>query len=293
MSELTLLDKFEADLFTLTLPTGTVIRMTNHQQNLVVSGSTYYATKYGKWERGSIKSELNAVTEIDITLTADTTVLFPGTSKPMLWVSKLFSRSTVQIETASLALPTVQAPLDAPAVVVASKIVFIGQITMPSLTSTQASFKASDFGYLGLKPWPLRVIQPGCPFTLFDRGCTLSSSSFAVSCTVASGSTQTNIVVGSALGSVGTDTLPYSRGYIIPTSGEATGWKITVNKQIDSTHFELAPFELTIAIGDTFTLFPGCDGLQATCQFKFNNLHNFGGEPNVPGPPAAVNATGS
>jgi hypothetical protein len=293
MSDLTLLDRYEADLFTLTLPTGTVIRMTNHQQDLKVSGNTYYSTKYGKWQRDSITSELNTVTEIDLSLTASTDILFPGTSKPMLWVSKLFARSTVQIVTASLALPTTQAPLDAPAAVVASKTVFIGQITIPSLTSTQATFKCSDFGYLGLKPWPLRVIQAGCPYTLFDRGCTLSPSSFAVSCTVASGSTQTNIVVSSALGSVGTDTLPYSRGYIVPTSGEATGWKITVNKQIDSTHLELAPFELSIAIGNTFTLHPGCDGLQATCEFKFGNKTNFGGLPNVPGPPSAINATGS
>src|SRR6185312_11667690 len=104
---------------------------------------------------------------------------------------------------------------------------------------------------------------------------------------LASGTTPTNIVVSSALGSIGNDSLPYSRGFFVPSSGEAAGWPITVNKQIDTTHLELAPFALSVAPGDTGTLYPGCDGQQATCEFKFSNKQNFGGFPNVPGPPGA------
>jgi hypothetical protein len=293
MSDLTLFNKYEPDLFTITLPTGTVLRTTSHQQDIVTGGNTYYATKYGKWERDSIKSEPNTVTEVDITLTADTSVLFPGTSKPMLWVSKLFTRSTVKIVTASLALPTTQGPLDKEMTIAASKTVFIGQVTVPSLVSTHTTLKCADMGYLGLKPWPIRVICAGCPFTLFDRGCKLNSADFVVHCTVKTGSTPTNIIVTSALGSVGNDSLPYSRGFIVPTSGEATGWRITVNKQTDSTHLELAPFVLELAVGDTFDLFPGCDGQKATCEFKFSNLDNYGGMPDIPGPPAALSGTGS
>jgi len=276
---------FEADLFTITLPTGTVIRATSHQRDLVYGGNTYYAMKYGKWERDKIEFKTNELGETTVMLTADNTVLFPGTARPMLWVSKMFVRSAIQIAVAILATTD-------PLTIIGVTELFSGRISAPSLEAGRASFKCSDDTYLLLLPWPQRVIQPGCPFTLFDRGCTLNRASFAVTRTALAGSTPTLLVV-SALGSVGNDSLPYSRGYIVPTSGEAAGWPIGVPKQIDSTHLELSPFDLQVQVGDTFTLYPGCDGQLATCDFKFSNKQNFGGFPNVPGPPAAISAVGS
>lgn len=38
-----------------------------------------------------------------------------------------------------------------------------------------------------------------------------------------------------------------------------------------------------IQVGDTFTVYPGCDRRRQTCIDKFNNLVNFGGFPYVPG----------
>ena len=38
-----------------------------------------------------------------------------------------------------------------------------------------------------------------------------------------------------------------------------------------------------LAIGDTVTLYPGCDGLRSTCNDRFNNLPNHGGFPHMPG----------
>jgi len=274
----------EVDCIQVTLPNGIILRGTSHQQDIIVNGDTFYATRYGKWERGPVMSELNTVTETDITLTAGADILFPGTSRPVLRLTKLFARAAVVIKTAVL---------DNSLVVIGSKTIFAGQIIQPNAESTHATFKCADYGYLGLKPWPTRVICAGCPHTLFDRGCTLDKGDFAVSVTLASGTTPLNAVVSSPLGSVGTDTLPYSRGFFVPTSGEASGWPITVANQIDSTHLELAPFALEASPGDTGTLFPGCDGQRSTCEFKFDNRHNFGGFPNVPGPAGAINATGS
>jgi hypothetical protein len=295
MSDLNLLNKYEIDLFTATLPTQppTVIRMTNHQRDIVSGGNTYYATKYGKWERTTVKSELNSVTEIGITVTAGETVFFPGTSRPILWVAKLFTRSNVQIDTASIALDLTPAPLDRAVTFLASKTVFVGQVTIIGSEPGRSTLTCSDYGYLGQKPWPLLVIQPGCPHTVFDRGCTLLASGFGHSVTLAAGSTPTNIIVTSALAALRNDSLPYSRGFFVPSSGEAKGWAITVNQQTDTTHLELAPFDLSVAAGNTGTLYPGCDGKQTTCDLKFSNLVNFGGFPTVPGPPGALSGTGS
>jgi len=47
------------------------------------------------------------------------------------------------------------------------------------------------------------------------------------------------------------------------------------------------PFPFAVAAGDTFTAYPGCDKLAATCAL-FANSANFGGQPNIPPPETAV-----
>jgi hypothetical protein len=436
----------EPDLFAVTLANGAVIRATSHSLPLVgPDGFTYSPNAFGKWERGGITFERNALTSCDVTVTADTTVMFPGTTTPMLWVSKLFARASITITTCTI-------DLAAPTTIVGSVVMFVGRCTAPSMTSTQATLHCADETYLLSEPWPRRVICAGCPWTLFDAQCTLNRDSFAISCAVGAGSTQTNLVLGYnknlitwseqidnaawvktnaivtpnalldpngnltadsvafsvtgtgtfleqlvrptvtvagkvvtwgvwlrtvsgtahlnvlledqanavianttfaltttwqlctvtgtmlststgfdafiynpdqtaiaygvseaqlefgpvrttyvqttaaptlTLGSVGNDSLPYSKGYIVPTSGQAVGWPIMVTLQSDTTHLNVQPFPLPLAVGDAFTLYPGCDGQKATCEFKFANKQNFGGFPSTPGPAGALSATGS
>jgi uncharacterized phage protein (TIGR02218 family) len=42
------------------------------------------------------------------------------------------------------------------------------------------------------------------------------------------------------------------------------------------------PTAFDVQVGDTFTLFPGCDKLKATCNDKFSNIENHGGKPDMP-----------
>lgn len=461
---------FEADLISCTFANGAVIRATNHNVNIIgPDGFTYFSSLYGKWERGGVTFERNALSSCDVTVTADTTVLFPGTATPMLWVSKLFARASVTITTCTI-------DIAAPTVIIGSVVVFVGRVSAPSMTSTQATLHCADETYLLAEPWPRRVICAGCPFTLFDAQCGLNRNSFAITCAVGAGSTQTNLILGQnknrilwsqdlsnpawtssvtvttntavapdgtttadtlndtsaaafqssqqiitiaadtkswtfsvhvlkttvatntfgvnvqltggsvitatprlntnsgiatgatvvdaglywrligtvtndgtntglavnafpatgvnsgsnpgadvvtatgtavvwgaqleqsatatvyvsttvvttvSLGSVGTDTLPYSKGYIVPTSGQAVGWPIMVTLQADATHLNIQPFPLPIVAGDGFTLYPGCNGTLAACEFKFNNRANMGGFPQIPGPPGALSATGA
>lgn len=272
---------FEADYFKVTLPNGFVITATSHQNDLVLGSPaiTYYATKYGKWARDAVMFERNTPNETTLTMACDPAILFPySVSTPMFQRTKLFARAKVEIGVVYM---------DLNEIVKGTQVVFAGLITSPSVESSLATFKCADYMYLLQAAWPKRVICSGCPFAVFDVNCNLDRSAFAVTRTVLAGSTQTSLVV-SALGSVGTDSLPYAKGYIVPTSGEAQGWNIGVPTQPDSTHLSLAPFDLPIAVGDTFTLYPGCNGTQDACTNKFNNVVNFGGFPYVPGPQSSV-----
>jgi uncharacterized phage protein (TIGR02218 family) len=43
------------------------------------------------------------------------------------------------------------------------------------------------------------------------------------------------------------------------------------------------PMPNDIAVGHTYSVYPGCDRRFATCKAKFNNVANFGGFPHIPG----------
>jgi hypothetical protein len=40
--------------------------------------------------------------------------------------------------------------------------------------------------------------------------------------------------------------------------------------------------------GDTFTAWPGCDRMLATCEIKFNNRLRYRGQPWIPAPETAI-----
>jgi uncharacterized phage protein (TIGR02218 family) len=264
---------YEADCFTIALPNGVTLRATSHQRDLVVGGQTYYATKNGKWERGSYISARNTTNEMDLTLLCDDAILFPNSAAtPMFQRAKLFARSRVTV---------VVCYMDANQVIQGTDTAFVGAITIPSQGSAKITFKCSDYGFILQQSWPRRVLCAGCPFTVFDPNCTLDRTTFAVNKTVLSGSGGASVVC-SSMSAIGNDSLPFTKGYIVPTSGEAQGFSIGIVAQIDSTHLQLAPFDIPLAIGDTFTMYPGCTGTLDACGNKFSNSLHFGGFPYLP-----------
>lgn len=133
---------------------------------------------------------------------------------------------------------------------------------------------------------PIDVQQAGCRHTLFDAKCTLSAAAFAVSGTVASGSTASSIhaVLGQATGY-------FSLGRIVFTSGPNIGASRSIKLHTSGSPAIVKlviPMFNAPVVGDAFTIYPGCDKTQATCNTKFANQDNFGGEPYVPVPETAL-----
>lgn len=88
---------------------------------------------------------------------------------------------------------------------------------------------------------------------------------------------------GSASG--GTIDPPYgdffSQGFLTMTSGQAQGLSREV-KFCHSGKLQLwLPLERPVAVGDTFNVQVGCVKTTSACQYKFNNLINFGGYPGI------------
>ena len=129
---------------------------------------------------------------------------------------------------------------------------------------------------------PKNLYQGGCSHTLYDAGCTLLKAAFTSTghvTAVTDGAHFTTSLTTQATGY-------FALGVLTFTSGANNGFSTTVNSFTTTTGaMAMAiPFPAAIAVNDTFTVYPGCDHLQATCTTKFNNLTHFKGMPYIPVP---------
>jgi len=75
----------------------------------------------------------------------------------------------------------------------------------------------------------------------------------------------------------------WNGGLVTWTSGENAGRKMEVGTFAAGMFSLFLPMPSEIALGDTYSVYPGCDKTFATCKSRFNNVLNFRGEPHVPG----------
>lgn len=192
--------------------------------------------------------------------------------------------AVMTVERAFLAAwPTPWVPT-VPATSTGTIIVFIGRMAAVDVGRSFAILNANDYRELLTMAMPRNLYQSGCRFTLFDSGCSLSAAAFGVNGTVVavSGNEITTNIAGA--------TGYYDLGRIVMTSGLNDGFGRQVRSWSQPTQKikMIAPFFFDVAIGDTFTIYPGCDKTQSTCNTKFGNILNYGGQPYIPAPEAAV-----
>jgi len=126
-----------------------------------------------------------------------------------------------------------------------------------------------------------------CRVDLFSTKCGLHRASFAVSAAVTAltdgslgAASDNRVFFASALTQ---DAGYFEYGEVWWTSGENDDRKAEVRAFEDGRVELWEPMGLDIAVGDTFTIYPGCNKSFATCKAKFDNVLNFRGEPHVPG----------
>jgi hypothetical protein len=293
-----------AHLFLILLANGQFIAATDYQLDILNVGApptNYFNKKFGEWSRGPITSEagfdLNSNT-MDLTVTIPNdpvtdqpaAVFFPGTNAPLYQTvrSGLFDAATVWVFAAYAPLePEVTNPhVNGMDTSLGLETKFMGEITsIKELTRSKCTFDVADLLYRLNLNSPPNLIQSSCKWILFDQHCTLSAATFTVADQVAAGSTQTVLNLTAALGSIGTDPLPYALGIIKFTSGQNAGLAAKIKQQNSTTQIVLdLPFILPVNIGDQFTLRPGCDLLDSTCSSKYNNRIHYGGYEFTPTP---------
>jgi uncharacterized phage protein (TIGR02218 family) len=167
---------------------------------------------------------------------------------------------------------------------------FYGSVQDIKADRFKVQLTVDDFlAYLANQQMPRLLWQVGCFHNVYDQGCGLLQASFTSSGSVTSVGDSAHFVSNL------TQVSNYFRyGVVTFTSGVNAGVSGPVNTYTKATTGAFAmrfPFPQAPSIGDTFTVYPGCDKQQATCQNTsastgppFNNLVHFAGMPYIPVP---------
>ena len=281
----------EADLYTITLLSGTALYYTSAQQNIVYNGHTYLAAfqdsapgfHRGTWRctRGLDADDL----EVDILFDASTRIL--GQTPAAFANNGGFDGAKLQLDKAL-------APDWSNPVVNGVVNLFTGIIGEIKSGSSKVSLTVNSMLLYLNAMFPRNYLLPQCNHALFDSGCALSKAAYAVSGTVTTtgGSPTATTFSSNCTQADGWFTL----GSVVWLTGANAGKTSVVKWYANSNgaFVLIYPLNSTPSSGDTFTAYPGCDKLQNTCSAKFGNLAHFRGFPYAPTPETLdVGGTGS
>lgn len=264
---------YMADLFTITLSGGAVIRYTAADVAVVVNGNTYAAGPV--ITRGNTKLAVGiAVDTLEMTMAADSSVSINGVPLMRFIAGGGFDGARLALDRAFTSAPG--------AAWIGTLSLFSGRFgpVQPSRYSASITIN-SDSELLNVMV-PRNVYQPGCSNTLFDGACGLSKASYAVAitATTASDAVRTNFGITNTKST--TDW--FKLGFAVGVTGANAGIGRTIKTSADTSVTTIQPWPAAVAAGDTFTLYTGCDKSQATCNAKFSNLARFRGQPYIPAP---------
>ena len=175
------------------------------------------------------------------------------------------------------------------AVPVGCRVVFAGVVASVDISNTAVVISVNDYRMLFTLNMPRHFYSGSCRHTLFDLGCNASGNMnaavFALTGTVAAGSTNSSIVATGALSPGGSGTLALGR--IVFDSGLNATFSRTIKTWDGSVTMGLMyPFPFNVEPGDSFTVYSGCSKLYSVCQqFQAATaVENFGGELFIPPP---------
>jgi hypothetical protein len=307
-----------ADMYTITLANGTVAgRYTSFDIDLTLSGNVFSSmgpriTRNNcKWTIGTEVTELNltiASSPLDGTMIGSYTFL-------QACIAGIFDGARLKHE--RVFMPTVG---DCSAGSIVMNVYYIADLTIDRLKVQMLCKNLME--PLNI-PLPRNTYQPSCAHALFDAGCTLTRSTYAVNSTIVSSGSLTAAVMvfqaaaqknppvavqrssgmtgnGIMIGPAASPADWYALGKIVFTSGQNNGYQRTVKASTqnlvsgNNTVFATlsSPFPFVPAVGDALTVYPGCDRTQLTCQQKFSNLVHFKGFPFIPVPETLLGFSG-
>jgi hypothetical protein len=292
---------FSVDLFTFTLTSGLVIRLTSADFDVIDDlAQSYSCGSIGSgfprvdsagskitshFKRGLDSDSSSVVVMPTVQDPFSGSLTYPDVVGSIPWLAAcrigLFDNADVKVSRGFYASPPTPPYTKASRTCVGTLAWVRGVVGTVDGNQTSTTFRIDDYKSLLTVNMPRNLYQSSCRHQLYDTGCTLAASSFAKTGTVAAGSSRANIIA-SVTAPPGSAT--FTLGRIQFTSGQNSGFTRSVASWDGVSNFSLqSPFPFAPAVGDAFTAYAGCDKQMATCNM-FGNIVNFGGNPFIPPP---------
>ena len=173
-----------ADLATITFPNGTTLNVLwGTNTNITYSGTTYYISQYGAWQRGAYSNSAESrlsTQSFELTAYVPESVNYPGTTTPLMQVinTGMLNGATVSIQTLFWPLPG----LPSGGFSMGTMMLTQGQIgNVKPAGRSKIVCEVFDYIYLLNRRCPPHFIQSACRHNLFDAGCTLNVANFTSS----------------------------------------------------------------------------------------------------------------
>jgi uncharacterized phage protein (TIGR02218 family) len=264
-----------ADLYTITLVGGGVLRYSAAPTALSANG--YDFALGPKFERSKTKVVIGTqVDELDVRIYCEPTDLIGE-------VSFLEAAWQGQLDGALLQLERAFMPAygDTSAGTV---VLFAGRISDIDCSRTGIDLKCRSHLELLNIQMPRRLWQSSCTHSFGDQMCQFDRSIMQAMVVAGPGSSQSQIAASVSA----TPANLYTQGTIVGVTGANAGSSRTVSNTDSAWIYVKLPFLSPVAVGDQFSLLPGCDRTLATCANVFNNTAHFGGFPYIPTPETAI-----
>lgn len=263
-----------ADLLLITLADGvTEYALTNASNSIVYDGKTWTPLdsdgKSIQFKVGRIRQSMELeVDKVEIEMGNPT---LGGKKLSVLVTTGVLDGATVEVS--KLFTQANGTPIEA-------VLLFAGDLSVPEPNATECRLTVrSVLRQLENDERPLRVVQPGCPWNVYDARCGLTKANFTTTHTIA--------YVGVA---------PNDKRLVTPVPATAImypgwiTWKTGTNKgQTRMIRSNAAgaltlatPLPYTPALGDEVEVVRGCPKTRVACLNTFNNLNRFGSFPDVP-----------
>lgn len=265
---------FMADLYTFTLAGGGVLRYASADVGAIVNGVSFPLGPI--ITRGKTKLTVGiSVDTLGLTIDANSAVQVNGAPILQFIAGGGLDGAVVLLERAFSASPG--------GAWVGKLGLFSGRVSDAQVSRYEAQVTVNSDSELLNVMVPRNVYQPGCSNTLFDGACGLSKATYAIATTATSASDATRTAFNTNSPASSSDY--FAQGWAVCLTGANAGVGRTIKTySIFGNMVTIQPWPAAVTAGDTFTLYPGCDKQQATCNSKFANLVHFRGQPYVPAP---------
>jgi uncharacterized phage protein (TIGR02218 family) len=264
-----------ADLYTITLVGGSVLRYSAAPTALFANGYTFALGP--KFERSKTKIVIGTqVDELEVKIYTEPTDLIGGL--PFLqaaWQGEL-DGALVRLERAFMVTYGDTSP--------GTAVLFAGRISDIDCTRTGIDLKCRSHLELLNIQMPRRLWQSSCTHTFGDAMCQFDRSSMQATFSAGLGSSEAQIATSLSP----TPPSLYIQGTVIGVTGANARSSRTVANMAGGWIYVRLAFLSPILPGDQFRLLPGCDRTLSTCTTVFNNAVHYGGFPYIPTPETAV-----